>query len=251
MRITTAKLTLGFWLALAAGSGGNALGQRAQPPPASTLPRYEWREAHDPTGIGKFYLGREIAQVMGHEGADWLDRPEREDEEKPRLLLESLKIRPGDVIADIGAGSGYLTFPLARLAGRDGRVYAVDVQPEMIDILNKKKDQRQALNVIPVLGTITNTALPESSVDLAVLVDVYHEFSSPYEMVASICQALKSGGRLVFVEYRAEDPAVPIKRLHKMTEAQVRKEMTPQKLDWVATIEVLPRQHVIIFKKRP
>jgi SAM-dependent methyltransferase len=250
MRISTGNLAVGFWLLAVAGPIGIALGQPARPPTAAKLPLYEWREPHDPTGIGKFYLGREIAQVMGHEGADWLDRPEREAEENPSLLLESLKIRTGDVIADIGAGSGYLTFPLARLAGRGGRVYAVDVQQEMIDILNKKKEQRQAPNVVPVLGTITNAALPESSVDLAVLVDVYHEFSHPCEMVESICQALKPGGRLVFVEYRAEDPAVPIKRLHKMTEAQVRKEMTPQPLDRVEAIEVLPRQHIIVFKKR-
>jgi ubiquinone/menaquinone biosynthesis C-methylase UbiE len=214
-------------------------------------PTLEFRQLHDPDGIGAFYFGREIAQVMGHQGADWLERPEREEEEKPSRLLESLKLRPGDTVADIGAGSGYLTVRLARTVGQTGRVYAVDIQPEMLDLLRAKSAAQQITNVVPVLGSLTNSNLPNDAVDLALLVDVYHEFSHPYEMMQSICKALKPNGRVAFVEYRAEDPQVPIKPVHKMSEAQVKKEMQPLPLRWVETLNILPRQHVILFRKAP
>jgi precorrin-6B methylase 2 len=217
----------------------------------STSSRYEFRQLHDPDGIGKFFAGREIARVMGHEGADWLERPERESEERPSLLLPALKIQPGDVVADIGAGSGYLSWQLARLTGPQGKVYAVDVQSEMLELLSKQMKERRVTNVFPILGATTNANLPPRSIDLAIMVDVYHEFSHPYEMMQSLCQALRPAGRVVFVEYRAEDPDVPIKPLHKMSEAQVRKEMALQPLDWVETLEPLPRQHILIFRKRP
>ena len=220
---------------------------------SSTLPlnpeAYEFRQLHDPEGIGKFYLGREIADVMGHEGADWLERPEREPEEKPGLLVESLRLKPGEVVADVGAGSGYFSSRLARAVGLKGRVYAVDVQQEMLKLLVRSMANRQISNVVPVLGTLTNARLPSHSVDLALLVDVYHEFSHPHEMVDSLCQALKPGGRLVLVEYRGEDANVPIKRLHKMTEAQVRQEMALHPISWEETIGVLPRQHILVFRK--
>jgi FkbM family methyltransferase len=221
-------------------------GQPAVPPKEA----YEWRQPHDPDGIGKFFCGREIAQVMGHQGADWLERPEREEEEKPSLLIKLLELRTGEAVADIGAGSGYLSWRLAREIGPSGRVYAVDVQPEMLTLLTGNMREHGVTNVIPVLGTITNAHLRASSIDLAILVDVYHEFSYPREMLESICAALKPGAQLVFVEYRAEDPNVPIKRLHKMAEHQVRKEMTSFPLQWVRTLEKLPRQHVIVFEKR-
>ena len=214
-------------------------------------PSYQWRELHDPNGIGKFYLGREIAQVMGHEAADWLERPEREEEEKPSVLLGALQLKPGEAVADIGAGSGYFTFRMAQRVGAGGRVYAVDIQPEMLDIIRAKAATQHVTNVVPVLGTITNTALPTNAVDLVLMVDVYHEFSHPYEMMQSICAALKPGGRVVFVEYRAEDPLVPIKVLHKMSETQLRKEMARLPLRWVQTLTVLPRQHIVIFAKAP
>jgi ubiquinone/menaquinone biosynthesis C-methylase UbiE len=224
---------------------------RAQSPASEPpLPRYESRQSHNPDGIGKFYQGREIAQVMGHQAADWLDRPEREEEERPTLLLRALKIRPGDTIADIGAGSGYLTLPIAQLTGARGRVYGVDIQQEMLDLLSHKATDQHLTNIVPVLGTVTNVNLSPSSIDLALLVDVYHEFSEPFEMMRSICQALKPSGRVIFVEYRGEDPDVPIKPLHKMTEQQVRKEMAIQPLQWIETIRGLPRQHIIVFKKR-
>jgi ubiquinone/menaquinone biosynthesis C-methylase UbiE len=217
---------------------------------SSPAPRYESRAEHDPDGIGKFYMGREIAHVMGHQAADWLDRPEREEEERPELLLSALKIRAGDAVADIGAGTGYYTRRLAKLVDERGTVFAVEIQQEMLDILTNKMAEASIRNVRPVLGTITDPKLPRAAVDLILMVDVYHEFDHPYEMTDAMCRALKPGGRLVFVEFRAEDPKVPIKRVHKMSEAQVRKEMSVHPLEWAETIGTLPRQHVIVFKKR-
>jgi len=214
------------------------------------IPPYEVREQHDPNGIGKFYLGREIAHVMGHQAADWLERPEREEEERPDLLIETLKLKPGEVAADIGCGTGYYSWRMAKKVGEKGLIYAVDIQQEMLDLLVKKMAERKIINVKGVLGTITDPRLPANAVDLVLLVDVYHEFDHPYEMLEAICRALKPGGRVVFVEFRAEDPKVPIKEVHKMSVAQVRKEMSAQPLEWVETIETLPWQHVIVFKKK-
>jgi len=210
---------------------------------------YEVRKDHDPNGIGKFFMGREIAHVMGHQAADWLERPEREKEERPDLLLPALKLRLGDSVADIGAGTGYYTRRLAKLVGDKGLVYAVEIQQEMLDLLTNKMADLNIRNVKPVLGTITDPKLPNSSLDLIFMVDVYHEFDFPYEMMSNICQALKPAGRVVFVEYRGEDPKVPIKLVHKMTELQVRKEMSLHPLQWLETNEVLPWQHVIIFQR--
>ena len=212
--------------------------------------RYETRADHDPNGIGKIFLGREIAQVMGHEAAGWLERPGREREERPDLLLPALKIKPGDAVADIGCGSGYYTRRLAKAVGTNGLVFAEDIQPEMLDLLTNKLAAENIFNVKPVLGTVTDPKLPRASVDLILLVDVYHEFDHPFEMVAAMCASLKPGGRIVFVEFRGEDPAVQIKRVHKMTEAQVRLEMGQHPLEWVETIGTLPQQHIIVFRKK-
>jgi SAM-dependent methyltransferase len=220
------------------------------PPSAATFSGYQYRREHDPNGIGKFYLGREIAHVMGHQAADWLERPEREAEEKPDLLLKALKLKAGDVVADIGAGTGYYSWRMAREVGEKGLVYAVDIQQEMLDLLATKMAERKIANVKGVLGTVTDPKLPARSVDLALMVDVYHEFDHPFEMMQAICRALKPGGRVAFVEFRAEDPKVPIKEVHKMSEAQVRKEMSAQPLEWVETIATLPWQHVIVFRKK-
>src|SRR5256885_1146863 len=212
--------------------------------------RYEYRQQHDPNGIGKFYLGREIAHVMGHQAADWLERPEREDEEKPELLLAALKLKPGDAVADIGAGTGYYSRRLAKAVGENGVIYAVEIQQEMLDDLTNNMAQLNIHNVKPILGTITDPHLPAESVDLIFMVDVYHEFDHPYEMVQAMTRSLKPGGRMVFVEFRGEDPKVPIKAVHKMTEAQVKKEMEIHPLVWKETISALPRQHIIVFTKK-
>jgi ubiquinone/menaquinone biosynthesis C-methylase UbiE len=225
-------------------------GPRAEPPARPAAPRYETREDHDPNGIGKFYMGREIAQVMGHQGAGWLERPEREKEEQPTKLLEALQLKPGDVVADIGAGTGYHSFRMAPAVGPRGKVFAVDIQPEMLAIIRQRMKERKIDNVEPVLGAEADPKLPEGGVDMILLVDVYHEFAQPYEMTRALVKALKPGGRLVFVEFRLEDPDVPIKLVHKMTQKQVLKEMGPHPLEHVKTVGSLPWQHVIVFRKK-
>jgi len=216
--------------------------------PATNL--YQYRSGHDPDAIGKFYMGREIAAVMGHQAAAWLERPEREQQEHSQELLRELQIRPGEVVADVGAGTGYFSRRLARLVGPKGKVLAVDIQPEMLFVLTNSAARLGLTNITAIQGTVMDPRLPPGAVDLVLMVDVYHEFAFPYEMMRRICQALRPSGRVVFVEYRGDDPRVPIKPLHKMTEAQVRKEMTVQPLDWVETKRDLPWQYVIIFKKR-
>jgi SAM-dependent methyltransferase len=216
---------------------------------APQKPRYEYREDHDPNGIGKFYMGREIARVMGHEAAGWLERPERDKEEQPNQLLDAFKLKPTYVVADIGAGSGYFTFRIAERVGPKGKVLAVDIQPEMLAIMRQTAKTRNLSNVELILGTETDPKLPANAVDLILMVDVYHEFSYPWEMTQAMIRSLKPDGRLAFVEYRLEDPQVPIKLVHKMSERQVRKEMDPHPVRWIETLDILPRQHVIFFKK--
>jgi ubiquinone/menaquinone biosynthesis C-methylase UbiE len=199
-------------------------------------------------GIGKFYQGREIAAVMGFEGAQWLERPSRADEERPDLLVEELHLQPGMTVADVGAGSGYLSRRLAPIVGR-GRIFAVDVQPEMVALLTELSQKPEFKNIVPILGDTEDVKLPPASLDLAVLVDVYHELAYPYEVMQSLIRALKPGGRVVLVEYRAEDPAVPIKALHKMSVAQIRREMSMLPLAWERTSERLPMQHIVVFRK--
>jgi protein-L-isoaspartate O-methyltransferase len=214
-------------------------------------PLYETRAEHDPNGIGKFFLGREIANVMGHQAAGWLERPEREEEERTDLLIDALKLKPGEVVADIGAGSGYFSWRMARLVGDTGKVYAVDIQEEMLDLLMKNMAKRRVGEIVePILGTTTDPKLPPASCDTALMVDVYHEFDFPFEMIRNLITGLKPGGRIVFVEFRGEDPAVPIKAVHKITEAQLKKEMALHPLEWVETIGVLPQQHIVIFRKK-
>jgi len=217
-------------------------------------PRYILRDDHDPNGIGKFYMGREIAMVMGFQGggAAWLERPEREKEEASSKMIEELKLQPGQVVADIGAGTGILSLMMAENVGNDGKVLAVDVQQEMLDIIAVKLKQRSVKNVQLVKGTVKSPRLKNDSLDLALFVDVYHEFAFPYEMMLEISKAMKVGGRVVLVEFRMEDETVPIKLVHKMTEAQARKELgQPEfRLKWKETIGTLPWQHIIVFERQ-
>ena len=201
-------------------------------------------------GIGKYYKGREIAHFMSHRGAPWLERGNREEEERPDLLYKALEIKRGSTVADIGCGSGYHTRRLAKAVGDDGLVYGVDIQKEMLVILHRNMKTHGLTNYQAVLNTTTDSKLPTGKIDLALFVDVYHEFDHPYEMMKSICDSLAPGGLIVLVEYRMEDPKVPIKLLHKMSEAQVKKEMAEQKsVRYVKTVHTLPWQHVIVFEK--
>ena len=226
-----------------------AAGQDAPKEPGK--PRYETRDDHDPDGIGKFYLGREIAQVMGFQGAGWLERSEREQEEAPAKLLAALALKPGETVADFGAGSGYYTLKFAQAVGDAGKVYAVDVQPEMIRLLKKRAGDAKLKTIEPVLCTELDPKLPAGSCDLVVMVDVYHELTHPREVAEKLVSALKPGGRLVFVEFRLEDPKVPIKLVHKMSERQVIREMAEfPVLEHTRTVGTLPWQHVVVFTKR-
>ena len=201
-------------------------------------------------GIGKRYMGRDIAGVMGWQGAAWLEREEREREERTDLLVTALQLKPGMVVADIGAGTGYLARRMAPAVMPGGKVLAVDVQPEMVAMLQTAVRQGGLSQIKPLLGAEDDVKLPASSVDLAIMVDVYHELAFPHEVLASIVRALKPGGQLVFVEYRAEDAQVPIKALHKMSEAQIKREAAVHALVWDRTVGTLPWQHLVLFRKR-
>jgi ubiquinone/menaquinone biosynthesis C-methylase UbiE len=214
-----------------------------------TPPLYETRANHDPNGTGKFYMGREIAQVMGPGGIEWLDRREREEEEQPAKVLDSLDLRPGEVVADLGAGSGYFTFRIAPKVGKTGKVVAVEVQEAMLSALRARAATMKATNVEVVQGSEIDPHLPVSSVNLVLVVDVYHELAYPFEVMTRVREALKPGGRVVFVEYRKEDPAVRIKEVHKMSVQQLEKEMNAVGLVRVRTVETLPLQHIVIFEK--
>jgi SAM-dependent methyltransferase len=247
MRALTAPGLLLAVLALA------SLAACARPPAGAAGPGdpgwtdYSFREP-SPDGIGKVYLGREISFVMGHLGAGWLERPTREAEERTDLLLANLPLEPDDVVADLGAGTGYFSLPIATRVPA-GRVLAVDIQQEMLDIVASRAKSAGLANVTPVLATETDPGLPAGTVDLVLMVDAYHEFSHPREVMTGVVRALKPGGRVVLIEYRAEDPAVPILELHKISEAQAKKEMAAVGLEWVETKPVLPQQHFMIFVK--
>jgi ubiquinone/menaquinone biosynthesis C-methylase UbiE len=215
---------------------------------AIALSPYQYQTIHSPDGIGKFYWGREIAQIMGHQGAAWLERPTREREEKPSLVIQALNLKPTDIVADIGSGTGYFAFRIAPQVP-EGKVLAVDVQPEMLDIINFFKQEDKITNVEPVLGSVTSPNLPAESIDVAIMVDVYHELEYPLEMMNEVVKALKPGGRVVLVEYRKENPFILIKALHKMASKQARKEMSAVGLVWQETKEFLPQQHFMVFQK--
>lgn len=202
-----------------------------------------------PDGIGKAYMGREIAGIMGWQGAAWLERAEREREEGGNRLLKELRLAPGMRMADIGAGTGWYSRRIAPRVAPGGTVYAVDVQPQMVAMLRQVAAQPRYANVVPVLGGERDPGLAPGSIDLALMVDVYHELAYPAEMLDAIVRSLAPGGRVAFVEYRAEDDAVPIKPLHKMSEAQIRREAGRHGLAWERTARSLPWQHVVVFRK--
>ena len=203
----------------------------------------------DPNGIGKWYMGREIAYVMGYQGISWLERSEREKEENVSDLIQNMKIKSDDFIADIGAGSGYHVFKMAPLA-KNGVVYAVDIQIEMLNTINKKKEFNKITNVETILGSEKSIHLSKNSLDKILMVDVYHEFNFPIEMIASMKNALKPNGKLFLIEYRGEDSQVPIKKIHKMTEKQAVKEMESAGFKLKENVKNLPWQHCMIFVKK-
>jgi SAM-dependent methyltransferase len=201
-----------------------------------------------PDGIGKFFHDREIAKVMGHPAIGWLERTEREKEEAPSKAIAAIELAPDTVIADIGAGSGYYSFRISPKVP-DGKVVAIDIQPEMLDFLRKKSAELKIRNVEPHLGAIDDLKLPASSLDAALMVDAYHEFSHPREMLASLHKSLRPGGKIFLVEFRGEDPNVPIKPLHKMTEAQARLEFETAGFRFAGNLRPLPWQHLLVFER--
>lgn len=215
---------------------------------SASAARYETRAAHDPDGIGKFYMGREIAHVMGPGGILWLERPDREHEERPQLVLDALELRPGQAVADLGCGSGYYSFRMAELVGNDGRVFAVDIEPRMLDFVRERARRERVTSIETVTATAENPNLAPQSIDLLLMVDVYHELEYPFEVMQKVRSALKPGGRVALVEFRGEDPKVMIKAVHKMTEKQVITEMAAVGLRHVKTVKTLPIQHLMIFE---
>jgi SAM-dependent methyltransferase len=242
LRIVVVIVVILLWLTLS--------GWRIQLPSAvaETDTVYQERVIHSSDGIGKFYMGREIAKVMGHTEALWLERPSREVTEQPQQVVEALDLKPTDVVADIGAGTGYFSFRISPLIP-EGKVLAVDIQPEMLDIIDFLEKENNITNVEPILGSITDPNLPKESVDLALMVDAYHEFEYPKEMMEGIVRSLKPGGYVVLVEYRRENPLILIKALHKMTQKQARQEMKAVGLQWLETKHFLPEQHLMVFQK--
>jgi 2-polyprenyl-3-methyl-5-hydroxy-6-metoxy-1,4-benzoquinol methylase len=196
------------------------------------------------------YMGREIAQTMHYRGAPWLTREEREQEERCSLLLANLGVKRGMTVCDMGCGNGYHTLPLAKMVGPEGRVLAVDIQPQMLKMLERRAAEAGLDNIEPVLGQLHDPKLPEGEVDLILMVDVYHEFSHPEHMLAAMRRSLAPDGVLVLTEYRAEDPNVPIKPLHKMSKRQILKEFTPNGFKLVKEFDRLPWQHMMFFQCR-
>lgn len=226
-------------------------GVAADDPPKRDVPKYETKKDHDPNGIGKFYMGREIAHVMGFRGSSWLERPERVKEEEPEKLIKALEIKEGMTVADVGAGTGYHAFLISPLVGEKGKVIASDIQQEMLDMIAAKAKKQKVTNVERVKGTTSDPKLPAGGVDLIMMVDVYHEFDKPFEMMEKMVDSLKPGGRIAFVEFRLEDEKVPILLVHKMSERQVIKEMSAfVEMEHTNTVKTLPWQHVIIFTKK-
>jgi SAM-dependent methyltransferase len=218
----------------------------ASPPKAEAKAKPQRKARRDPPGT---YKGRPIAAVMSYQGADWLFRDTREAEEQPEQMLDALKIKPGETVADVGAGAGYTSLRLSKRVGPTGTVLATDVQPQMLQMLQANAKAAGVTNIKSIRATQADPKLPEGQVDLAMMVDVYHEASDPEALIQGLKKALRPGGRLVLVEFRGEDPEVPIKPEHKMTLKQVRLELEPQGLTFKESFEFLPWQHIIVFEK--
>lgn len=209
---------------------------------------YDVRAPESPSGTGRFYMGREIATVFGSSNLDWMERPGRETEELPNRVVRALELQPSDVVADIGAGSGYFTFRISPKVPL-GKVFAVDIDPGMLDLIRDRMEAQGIQNVEPVRGTATDPNLPDSAVDVALIVFTYPQFSHPREMMTHIYDALKPGGRVVLVEYRGEDPTIPVEPVYKITEEQARKELEAVGYRWRETRPILPQQHFMVFEK--
>ena len=227
---------------------GLALSNECVSQELNTDKKYTFKRG-DFNGIGKWYMGREIAYVMGFQGIGWLERSDREKEENVSNLIQNMRIKSNDTIADIGAGSGYHVFRMSPLTKR-GLVYAVDIQSEMLMEIEKTKEFNKITNVETIIGSEKSIHLPKNSVDKILMVDVYHEFNFPVEMITSIKKALKPNGHLFLIEYRGEDLKVPIKKIHKMTEKQAVKELEAAGFKLKENIDNLPWQHCMIFIKK-
>ncbi len=243
-RFSRWSVVAGIWIAL----WGCTCAEAPVEGGAESGARYEYGDRTRGVGTGKYYLGREIADPVSPSTVDWMERPARAEEQRPDLLLPQLELEPSAVVADVGAGSGYFSFRLSPLVPQ-GKVLAVDVQRAMLDLIEAKQAELGVTNVETVLGTTTDPRLEDESVDLILLVDAYHEFSHPVEMMAGLVRALKPDGVLALVEYRAEDPEVRIHRLHKMSREQARREMKAAGLVWRQTLDALPQQHLMLFGK--
>ena len=202
----------------------------------------------DADGTGRVFMGREIAKVTGVGREEWLERPERETEELPNRVVRALELRPADAVADIGAGTGYFTFRISPLVP-DGAVFAVDIEPEMLETIRQRMQQSDITNIVPVLGSIKDPNLPGDSLDVALIVFTYTQFSHPYEMMVNIRKALKPGGRVILVEYRGEDPTIPVSPVYKISEEQARRELGAAGLEWRETRDILPQHHFMVFAK--
>lgn len=227
-------------LSIASAHKADALPNESQPIYSQKIPSRD--------GVGKVYMGREISFVMGHRGIDWLERPERRREERTDLVIKGMQLESDAVVVDLGAGSGYFSFRIGPSVSQ-GRVLAVDIQPEMLQVIERRKLQDGISNIETILGSETSPNLPAAAVDAVLMVDAYHEFSHPREMMLALVEALRPGGRVFLVEYRAEDPSIAILPLHKMTEAQARLEMEAVGLEFVENRAMLPQQHFLVFRK--
>lgn len=215
---------------------------------AASNAHYEQRESARPQGTGRIYMGREIAEITGVGRQEWLERPERETEELPNRVVRALELRPDDSVADIGAGTGYFTFRISPHVP-DGKVFAVDIEKEMLAMIRSRADERGVTNVVPVLGTETDPNLPDDSLDVALIVFTYTQFTYPREMMENLRRALVPGGRVVLVEYRGEDPTIPVSPLYTLTEDQAKQELTAAGLRWRETRDILPQHHFMVFEK--